>query len=131
MSPYAAGKTGTSDDSRDNWFAGFTRDLVAVTWVGGDANSSLGDAASGSSLALPIWKQFLDGLTQVGLPTTPWATPDALTAVTIDPDYGSPVDQGVSALFYKNKVPKKSQASDDMKSLKQDKGSYRELKIGD
>jgi penicillin-binding protein 1A len=131
MAPYAAGKTGTSDDSRDNWFTGFTRDLVTVTWVGGDGNSSLGEAASGASLALPVWKQFMDGAIAAGLPTTPWVTPDALTAVTIDLDYGNPVEQGVTALFYKNKVPKKSQASDDMKTLKQDKGSYRELKLGD
>ena len=131
MAPYAAGKTGTSDDSRDNWFAGFTRDIVAVSWVGGDANSSLGDAASGASLALPIWKQFLDGVIASGLPTTPWPTPDSMTAQTIDPDYGNPAEQGITALFYKNKIPKKSQASDDMKTLKQDHGSYRELKLGD
>ena len=50
-----AGKTGTSDDARDVWFAGFTADLVAVTWVGFDRPASLGRNESGTTLALPIW----------------------------------------------------------------------------
>ena len=131
MAPFAAGKTGTSDDSRDNWFAGYTRDVVTTVWVGGDNYSPLGDASSGAALALPIWKQFMDGLIAAGLPTTPWQNTDSLVAVTIDPDYGNPSDQGVSALFPAKKLPKKSQAADDMKTLKQDKGSYRELKLGE
>ena len=131
MAPFAAGKTGTSDDSRDNWFAGYTRDVVTTVWVGGDNYSPLGDASSGASLALPIWKQFMDGLIAAGLPTTPWQNADSLVAVTIDPDYGNPSDQGVSALFPAKKLPKKSQAADDMKTLKQDKGSYRELKLAE
>lgn len=131
MAPFAAGKTGTSDDSRDNWFAGYTRDVVTTVWVGGDNYSPLGDASSGAALALPIWKQFMDGLIAAGLPTTPWQNADSLVAVTIDPDYGNPSDQGVRALFPAKKLPKKSQAADDMKTLKQDKGSYRELKLGE
>lgn len=130
MAGYAAGKTGTSDDSRDNWFAGFTRSLVATTWVGGDGNSSLGDAASGSALALPIWKQFMETLIAQGIPTEIWPIPDGLTPVTIDLDYGTPVDVGVSALFPRNRLPKKSQAAEDIRALKQDNGSYRELKLG-
>ncbi len=131
MAPYAAGKTGTSDDSRDNWFAGFTKELVVTTWVGGDGHSSLGDGASGASLALPIWAQFLTDSMAAGFLATPWTTPESLVSVTIDPDYGSPADVGIPALFFKNKVPQKSQAADDMKTLKQGNGSYRELKLGE
>jgi penicillin-binding protein 1A len=130
MGGYAAGKTGTSDDSRDNWFSGFTRNIVATTWVGGDGNSSLGEAASGSSLALPIWKAFIETLISGGLPTEAWPIPDNLTPVTIDLDYGTPVDVGVTALFPKGRLPRKSQAADDIRALKQDNGSYRELKLG-
>lgn len=50
-----AGKTGTSDEARDLWFAGFTRDHVAVTWVGFDRPISLGRNESGSELATAIW----------------------------------------------------------------------------
>lgn len=50
-----AGKTGTSDDARDAWFAGFSPDHVAVTWVGFDQPISLGRNESGSGLATAIW----------------------------------------------------------------------------
>lgn len=131
MAAYAAGKTGTSDDSRDNWFAGYTKDIVATVWVGGDNHSPLGDAASGTSLAVPMWRGFIEGLVAAGLPAVSWPIPSSLVAVTIDPDYGNVADQGVSALFPENKKPKKSQAAADMRTLKTEKGAYRELKLGD
>ncbi|HLT36146.1 MAG TPA: penicillin-binding transpeptidase domain-containing protein, partial [Enhygromyxa sp.] len=57
-----AGKTGTSDEARDVWFAGFTSDHVAVTWVGFDRPQSLGRNESGSSLAAAIWVATLGGV---------------------------------------------------------------------
>ena len=56
----AAGKTGTSDELRDSWFAGFTGQHLAVVWVGRDDNQATG--LSGASSALPIW---LDLFTEV------------------------------------------------------------------
>ncbi len=53
------GKTGTTNDVFDAWFAGFQPNLVAVVWVGYDTPRSLGSHASGSSLALPAWIQFM------------------------------------------------------------------------
>ena len=50
----AAGKTGTS---RDGWFAGYTKDLLVITWVGFDDNRDLG--LEGSRSALPIWTEFM------------------------------------------------------------------------
>lgn len=55
-----AGKTGTTDDFRDAWFAGFTGDRVAVVWVGYDDNSTT--RYTGSSGALPIWGQLMSQL---------------------------------------------------------------------
>ncbi len=52
-----AGKTGTSDDLRDSWFAGFSRDIVAVVWTGFDDNSPTG--LTGSSGAMKIWQRLL------------------------------------------------------------------------
>ena len=65
----AAGKTGTTNDSFDAWFAGFTRDLVTVAWVGYDLNPHpLGRYETGGRAALPIWlsymKRALDGRPQ-------------------------------------------------------------------
>jgi penicillin-binding protein 1A len=54
-----AGKTGTSQDFRDAWFAGFTPDLVTVVWVGFDNPASLGDNQTGAAVAGPIWHDFM------------------------------------------------------------------------
>ncbi len=55
----AAGKTGTTNDSRDGWFAGYTSKLTCAVWVGMDDNSTVYRGASGSTLALPIWTKFM------------------------------------------------------------------------
>ncbi len=57
--PDLYGKTGTTDDVVDAWFAGFQPSLVAVVWVGHDTPRSLGSRASGSALALPAWIEFM------------------------------------------------------------------------
>ena len=53
----AAGKTGTSNDGRDTWFAGFTPRLLAVVWVGFDSSKAL--KLTGASAAAPIWTEFM------------------------------------------------------------------------
>ena len=53
----AAGKSGTTNDTRDAWFAGFTPDIVTIVWVGYDDNSPVN--LPGSRAALPIWVEFM------------------------------------------------------------------------
>ena len=53
------GKTGTTNDSLDTWFAGFQPHLVAVVWLGYDTPRKLGDRETGGSLSLPIWVDFM------------------------------------------------------------------------
>lgn len=53
------GKTGTTNDSTDSWFTGFTPTLTATVWVGYDTKRSLGPTVTGSSLALPVWIDFM------------------------------------------------------------------------
>ena len=54
-----AGKTGTTNDSHDAWFAGYNPQVVAVAWIGFDKPKSLGDRETGGGLALPIWLNYM------------------------------------------------------------------------
>jgi penicillin-binding protein 1B len=81
----AAGKTGTTNDLRDAWFAGFTPDLLTVVWVGFDDNQPVG--LSGSQAALPIWTQFMK-TALAGRASVPFDVPDGIAFVNIDPVTG-------------------------------------------
>lgn len=59
MPYFLAGKTGTTDDSRDAWFIGFSPELLCLVWVGYDKDSFLGKKESGATTALPIWMEFM------------------------------------------------------------------------
>ena len=59
-----AGKTGTTQNYNDGWFAGFTPDLVTVVWVGFDAPQTLGDKQDGAHVAGPIWHDFMQAALQ-------------------------------------------------------------------
>ena len=54
-----AGKTGTTNDSHDAWFAGYQHSLVAISWIGYDSPRSLGDKETGGGLALPVWMDYM------------------------------------------------------------------------
>jgi penicillin-binding protein 1A len=54
-----AGKTGTTNDSHDAWFAGYSGGIVAVSWIGFDQPRPLGDRETGGGLALPIWINYM------------------------------------------------------------------------
>ena len=102
-----AGKTGTTNGRRDNWFAGYSPDRATVVWVGydDDAESHL----SGSSAALPIWSRFTAAVRPPGgyLDFTP---PPGLVTATVDPTTGQlatpacPV--AVTDLFAEWRVPR-------------------------
>ena len=54
-----AGKTGTTNDSHDAWFAGYSPKVVAIAWIGFDKPASLGDRETGGGLALPMWISYM------------------------------------------------------------------------
>ncbi len=56
-----AGKTGTTNDARDGWFAGYAGEVVTVTWMGYYDNRSLGRHEFGAGTALPIWAMYMEG----------------------------------------------------------------------
>ena len=90
-----AGKTGTTNDQQDAWFAGFNGDLVTTVWVGFDERGTLGRYETGGRAALPIWMDFM-GNALAGRPSSQWPRPDDLVTVKIDPDTGDRVSGGVS-----------------------------------
>jgi len=84
-----AGKSGTSSDNRDSWFAGFSATHLAVVWVGYDSNSETG--LTGSSGSLPVWSRVMSAIG-----TTSWSTPlpESLQEVTIEYPTGLGVKAG-------------------------------------
>ena len=83
----AAGKTGTTDEQRDAWFAGFTGDRLAVVWIGYDDNRA--SSLSGAGAALPLWGDLMAALGPE--PLAP-AKPDSIESVLIDPESGLRAD---------------------------------------
>lgn len=57
--PDLYGKTGTTNDSMDAWFAGYQPTLTAITWIGYDTPKKLGDRETGGGLSLPVWIEFM------------------------------------------------------------------------
>lgn len=84
-----AGKTGTTNDSKDAWFIGFTPDLVFGVFVGYDEPKSLGDKETGASLAVPIFKEFIQKALD-GVPPTPFRVPKDVRMVQVNARNGKP-----------------------------------------
>ncbi len=82
-----AGKTGTTNDQRDAWFNGFNQNLVAITWVGFDSYTPLGEKETGGGAALPMWMTFMAEVL-AGVPEEPLEQPPGLVTVRIDPKNG-------------------------------------------
>ena len=84
-----AGKTGTSNQSKDTWFAGFTTDIAAVVWVGFDDGKPLGSGASeqGAVTALPAWVSFMKVASE-HKPASEFPRPPGVITVEIDAKTG-------------------------------------------
>ncbi len=65
LSDRVAGKTGTTNRSKDAWFAGITPELTVVVWVGYPDNRTLGSGGTGGKVALPVFESFLEGYYQL------------------------------------------------------------------
>jgi len=81
----ASGKTGTTDGSRDSWFAGYTPDVVCVVWVGYDSGGDTG--LTGAQGALAIWARFLRALYPSAGPVV-LVPPGGIVTAEIDPESG-------------------------------------------
>lgn len=94
-----AGKTGTTNESRDAWFVGFTPDLVVGVYVGFDNPESLGKRETGSSAAVPIFRDFMEVALQ-GVSPTPFRVPPGIKQVQINAATGALAQPGDQKLIW-------------------------------
>ncbi|MCP4400890.1 MAG: PBP1A family penicillin-binding protein [bacterium] len=101
-----AGKTGTTNDSTNAWFIGYSPSLVTGVWVGYDeSRKSLGGKESGGKAALPIWMDFM-GETLKDMPPEEFPVPAGLTFVDIDTATGLLAASGCSGEVFKEAFKK-------------------------
>ncbi len=113
-----AGKTGTSQNFNDAWFAGYTPELVTVVWVGFDTPQSLGRNETGGAIAGPLWNKVMKTALK-DQPKLDFAAPDGVTLVSYDTGRGVAIDAfkdgqlpGVSANLLSNVEAQQLTAAD-------------------
>jgi len=108
LSPYVAGKTGTSDDENDAWFIGFTNEVTIGVWVGYDnadgRRRTLGPGMTGGKVALPIFEPIVEAVWRDYARRTVLSPPSSLAArqmaaVPIDLGSGEPLQPGTPGAF--------------------------------
>jgi penicillin-binding protein 1A len=108
-----AGKTGTTNEQMDAWFAGFQRNLATVVWMGYDIPRTLGDHETGAVAALPIWMSYM-GTVLKGQPEELWVAPQGVVAVAINPQTGLRDRHAATPMieyFYHENVPPEQESS--------------------
>lgn len=123
LASHAAGKTGTSNKAVDNWFCGYSSNLLSVVWVGTDDQSPMSHRATGGSLALPVWQDFMTRAFKIRKPGQ-FKRPGNVLSLKIDPKYGHRSDDGIVMYFSDRNVPKRKYS--EFKSI-EDSGQYRSL----
>ncbi|MFO1287066.1 MAG: penicillin-binding protein 1A [Rubrivivax sp.] len=110
------GKTGTTNDSMDAWFAGFHPTLTAVVWIGHDTPKKLGDRETGGGLALPVWIEYM----QTALRGVPTATLTPPPGVASEGGYWMYEEytggRGVTGLGLDDPLPPKAPSSTEERS---------------
>jgi penicillin-binding protein 1A len=108
-----AGKTGTTNDSHDAWFAGYGGGLVAVSWMGFDTPRPLGERETGGGLALPIWISYMSQAL-AGKPEVLQPRPDNVIEVGGDVYFSDyPPGQGIAGLGLEDGLPPEEQKKAD------------------
>ncbi|CAN5922041.1 PBP1A family penicillin-binding protein [soil metagenome] len=92
-----AGKTGTSNDSKDTWFCGYSTEIASVVWVGYDDNKPLGSGETGASTALPAWIALMKAAHE-NKPRAEFPRPPGVVTVAIDPRTGKRAASGEGAI---------------------------------
>ena len=115
--PDIDGKTGTTNDSLDAWFAGYQPDLVAVVWIGYDTPRKLGDRETGGGLALPVWMEYM-GQALRTIPPRSLPPPEGVALHGGDwmyDEFGP--GAGVTSLGMEDQLPPQAPSEDERKSI--------------
>lgn len=112
-----AGKTGTSNDSKDTWFSGYSTEIASVVWVGYDDNKPLGSGETGASTALPAWIALMKAAHE-NKPRAEFPRPPGVVTIAIDPKTGKRAAEGaegaIDEVFLEGTEPSEvAEAKDD------------------
>ena len=94
-----AGKTGTTNESKDSWFSGYNADVITTVWAGFDQPQSLGRREYGGTVALPIWMKYMGDVLE-GRPEHPPAEPEGLVTLRVDPRSGRAAAPGTPDAYF-------------------------------
>jgi penicillin-binding protein 1A len=94
-----AGKTGTTNESKDSWFSGYNADVVTTVWTGFDQPQSLGRREYGGTVALPIWIEYMSAVLE-GMPEHAPAEPEGILTLRIDPKSGRAAAPGTPDAYF-------------------------------
>ncbi len=99
-----AGKTGTTNDNRDAWFVGFSPDLAAGVYVGYDMPRTLGNSETGSRVAAPVFRLFMEAALE-GQPAIPFRVPPEVRLVRVDAATGRPATRSQGKVILEAFLP--------------------------
>jgi len=106
-----AGKTGTTNEFIDAWFAGYTPSLVGIAWIGFDQPKTLGNGETGGLAALPIWISYMQRVLK-NVPERPTETPEGVLSLRINAESGLREDSGsLSEWFFSEYIPRREEPS--------------------
>jgi penicillin-binding protein 1A len=115
-----AGKTGTSNKARDAWFAGYSPDVAAATWVGYDDSLSIGRREYGGRAALPIWIEVMRAA-HGGKPVRDFEPPPGLVTARIDPASGllawEEMEDAIEEIYIEGTAPTEQALPPELVSL--------------
>ena len=94
-----AGKTGTTNESKDSWFSGYNADFVTTVWAGFDQPESLGRHEFGGTVALPIWMNYM-GAALKDKPNHAPAEPEGILTLRVDPHSGRAAAPGTPDAYF-------------------------------
>ena len=94
-----AGKTGTTNESKDTWFSGYNGDYVTTVWAGFDQPDTLGRQEFGGTVALPIWMSYM-GAALKDKPEHQLKEPDGIVSIRVDPTTGRAAPPGTPNAYF-------------------------------